>query len=258
MESDGNTDMSVLFNSVLEHIEKQIWEIAKETVFQNDPYITQNHLRNKFKNAVQGMIVQGQVVEENTIDQVVENLHELFVMQAGIIVPADERDQDYQFINDQIRYELAAKSLSDDLCKLLPDFDKVNRLLNSITDYEAYVEMMVRLLCVSPKDQSKPINWTANEILLYHLVTHDFETDEQGIALDHALLDLVYGLYGINVMNRKVPGKQNEGRLRGMQRLVLRRLVTSPYFRHVVPNMEDFLTTDAFVKNSERLYMPEM
>ena len=118
--------------------------------------------------------------------------------------------------------------------------------------------MMVRLLCVSPRDQSKPINWAANEILLYHLVTHDFETDEQGIALDHALLDLVYGLYGMNIMNRKVPGKQHEARLRGLQRLVLRRLITSPYFTHVVTDIGSFLATDACVKNSGRLTLPQV
>lgn len=256
MAADGNTDMNVLFNSVLEHIEKYINEIALTTVMNDTPYITQSDLQLKFTAAAESMIIPGKEVSQETIRQVVQNLHELFVMQAGIIVPADERDQDYQFINDQIRFELAAKCLAESVDRCLPDYEKLSKLLATLPNCDVYAEMMVRLLCFSPKDQSKPINWMANELLLHHLVTKDYDTDDQGMALDSAMLDLVYGLYGMNIMNRKVPGRQHEAKLRGLQRLVLRRLVTSPYFSHLVVDMQAFLATDACDRNKDRMVLP--
>lgn len=253
MGTDGNGDMGVLFNSVLDHIERYINEIAWETVVNDDPYITQTDLQAKFQAAAKSMVIPGKEVSDDVLDQVVQNLHELFVTQAGLIVPADQRDQDYQFINHQIRYELAAKCLAEALDKAFPDYEKVRRQLSVIPSCESYIEMMVRLLCVSPQDRSRPINWISDELLLHHLVTKDYENDQQGRALDEVILDLIHGYYGMNIMNRLVPGIQNQARLRGLQRMVLSRLVTSPYFSEVVTDMEAFLRLDVCKKNADKV-----
>lgn len=224
---------------VLMNITKILQDVAGETITDGNPHFS----RRKLDGYITRSIGRTDLLEED-VDRYIEQLHEIFVTEVGLIVPADGADSDYQFINDQIRFELAAKGIQ----RALRDDEKITAyrdgLFPSIKSPVEYVGLLVPLLC-----DIKLENVRLAEMLISDLAMYDFADSRQAALINTTMLDLILNRYGGNILTAANPGDNDARYVRKAQRMVMMRLLTSPYFTPTPEEKEELLRSSAFAAN---------
>lgn len=217
----NNRNADLVIQDVLYNIVKILQDIAGETVIHDNPHFSRRELEKYLSN----MIDKADLLETD-IEAYIERLHEIFVTEVGLIVPADGADNDYQFINNQIRFELAAKGFQ----RALENDDKTvayrEIILPTIKSIEEYVGLLVPLLCAINLENVK-----LAELLVLDLVMYDFKSDLEEKVLIRAMLDLMLNRYGGNISTVTTTGSTDAKYVRRAQRMLLMRILTSKEFK---------------------------
>ena len=202
---------------VLNYMRSILEEIAGVTVLEHQPHITRELLDQYLSKYLNN--------DELTQEQkngYMERLHEIFVTVIGLIVPADGSDRDYQFINQLIRYELAANGFQKAIAKTDQLMAYRDVILPDMENVEEYVGYLVPLICCITRD------YALAEQLVIDLVTHKARTPEEEALLVTAMLDLLKGRYSPNIATIKNPGKGISEPVRRAQWLLMMRIQASP------------------------------
>lgn len=225
---------------VLMNINRILQEVAGETVTNGNPHFSRSNLDKHLKKQINKTDLK-----QDDVDAYIERLHEIFVTQVGLIVPADGADEDYQFINGQIRYELAAKGIRRALEN--DENTAVYRevILPSITNIEEYVGLLVPLLCDINLE-----NVQLAELLVSDLAMYDFKAEADESVLIRAMLDLLLNRYGSNITTAATPGDKDAKYVRRAQRMLLMRILTSKSFKVTEVEKEELAHSPAFRTNS--------
>lgn len=236
--NDRFTDPIIM--DVLMNIGKILQEIAGETVTDANPHFS----RRKLNKYLSRQIDKTDLTDED-LEMYIERLHEIFVTQVGLIVPADGADEDYQFINSQIRFELAAKGILRVLEKDEQTAFYREVIFPSISDVEEYVGLLVPLLCDINLE-----NVQLAELLVSDLAMYDFKTDADEKILLRTMLDLLLNRYGSNIATASNPGDKDSKYVRRAQRMLLMRVLTSRNFRTNGAEKEMIEMSPAFKSNA--------
>ena len=245
--AENNSRQDWAIQSVLRRMEKVLQELAVETIVQGTPHFSASmldaHLRTKMDTAE---LADGQV------NSFIERLHEIFVTEVGLIVPADGDDESFQFINSPIRFELAARGLQ----RTFEDSEKVDLYRYTILPYlesvPDYVGLIVPLLCDIKKEDVR-----LAELLSFDLAFREFKTEQDEKLLLRAMLDLVLARYSLSVLNLADPGTQAKNYVLKAQRVLVLRLLSSPRFSPTAEEARSLLQAPAY-KNSEAWLTPQM
>ena len=233
-----------IIQTVLMDVEKILQDIAGETVLNCDPHFSRVRL-NKY---IARFIDRTEITEQQFEDYI-NILHEFIVVAVGLIVPADGKDDAYQFINDPIRYELAAKGiqrhLNDEGEKSLMYREQI---LPSITSHEEYVGFFIPLLC-----SIKLENVHLAEQLVYDFVMRDFENEDEERILLRGMTDLLLGRYDDSIISVINPGRRFVGYVRRAQRILLIRLFSSKAFAPTEREKKEIRENKVYTANSHWL-----
>ncbi len=209
-----------VIQDVLTNILRILQEVAGETVVSGKPHFSRRELDKYLRRRINKTDIP-----KEELDHYIEQLHDIFVTEVGLIVPADGADNDYQFINDQIRFELAEKGIQ----RVLENDEKpaVYRevLLPSFESVSGYVGLLVPLLCDINLENVKMA-----ELLVSDLAMRDHETEEEEQILLMTILDLLLGRYGSNITTTSNPGYRDAQHVRRAQRILLMRLIAAKTF----------------------------
>lgn len=238
MLKNNRTADPVLYD-VLMNILPILQDLALESVKSGKPHFSRSQLDRHLtrwmdKSRLSREEVQGAI----------DRLHEIFVTEVGLIIPAEGADHDYQFINGQIRFELAVKAIQKTLETEEGEFYR-RPVLASIADPEDYVGLLVPLLCTINLE-----NVRLAERLVFDLATRDFSDRTQEEVLVRAMIDLLLNRYGSNITTVAMPGEGDAQYVLRAQRLLLMRLLTSPSFREMEEDREALAQSPAFRSNA--------
>lgn len=236
----NNRSADPVIQDVLMNIVKILQYVAGETVTNGNPHFS----RQKLDKYLRKLIDKTDLTEED-IEAYIDRLHEIFVTEVGLIVPADGADSDYQFINSQIRFELAAKGIQ----RALENDEKAavyrEVIFPSITNIEEYVGLLVPLLCDIDLE-----NVQLAELLVSDLAMYDFKTEADESVLIRTMLDLLLNRYGSNITTAATPGDKDAIFVRRAQRMLLMRILTSKNFKATETEKEELAHSPAFRTNA--------
>lgn len=234
----NNRSADPVIYDVLMNILKILQEVALETVSTGSPHFS----RQKLNRYLHKWIDETGLRQEE-IGMVMDRLHEIFITEVGLIVPADGADNDYQFINPQIRFELAAKGIRAGLINEESGGDGLH-ILSSITDPADYVSLLVPLVCDINLE-----NVQLAEQLIFDLTTRDFSDRVEERILIKAMVDLILNRYGNNISTAAMPGNWDAKYVRRAQRLLLMRIFTSEILKEMGENKEALFLSPAYQEN---------
>ncbi len=223
--------VDVVIYDVLCNVERIFQEIAGETIASGNPHFS----RKKFERYLSRHIDKTEMTPED-VRNVISKIHEIFVTEVGLIVPADGDDSDYQFINGQIRYELAAEGIQRNLERDERAGFYHDSLLPAIRDVNDYVGLLVPLLC-HIKTEDVPLA----EMLVSDLVMHEFQNAQEDETLIRAMMDLLLDRYGISIITTSDPGLDEAKFVHRAQRKLLLRLLASPSFQPTQKEKQEIL-----------------
>ncbi|MDD7732409.1 MAG: hypothetical protein PT957_01505 [Firmicutes bacterium] len=238
MLKNNRTADPVLYD-VLMNILSILQDLALESVTAGKPHFSRSQLDRHLTRWM-----DKDRLSREEVRLAMDRLHEIFVTEVGLIVPAEGADEDYQFINAQIRFELAAKAIQKILETEEGDFYR-HPVLASIVDPKDYVGLMVPLICTINLE-----NVRLAEGLVFDLATRDFSDRTQEEVLVRAMVDLLLNRYGSNITTAAMPGEGDAQYVRRAQRLLLMRLLTSPSFQEMEEDREALAQSPAFRVNA--------
>lgn len=190
--------------------------LALETIKQQISHFPKNLLVEYFIPELKGYDLS-----ENEVKYCCETLVSFFTTSVGLIVPADYEDDHFQFISDQIKYELASSKLFQEA----PIFQMQNCLsvLSGMKNDIEYLALIVPLIC---KATNSPL---ISEKLIQNLVLREFESDNLKLV-SRALLDLILQRYGNNITHEhtEVSGTPLYDCIVHSDRLIMMRLLSLP------------------------------
>lgn len=223
-KSAANMLDSDLLRSVLEskQIKEILQDLALDTVQLSTPHFSMDllakHCMTRFSDLE---------LTEDEFNYCYDVLIGLFTTSVGLIVPADNEDERFQFISNQIRYELAAAKISSEATRSGTDAAAIqycNAFLDSLTNDEEYTALIVPLIC---KTNRIPLA----ESMIISLALRSFSQDKVDFAI-RAMIDLLLGRYGLNI-TCSAPSKGDSIAYRhyvNADRLIMMRLLSSPDF----------------------------
>ena len=224
-KSAANMLDSDLLRYVLEskQIKEILQDLALDTVQLSTPHFSLDllakHCMTRFSDLE---------LTQDEFNYCYEVLIGLFTTSVGLIVPADNEDDRFQFISNQIRYELAAAKISSEAARSGSDFAAVqhcNTFLDSLNNDEEYTALIVPLIC---KTNRIPLA----ESMISSLALRSFEQDKACLAI-RAMIDLLLGRYGLNI-TCTAPSKGDSiayNHYVNADRLIMMRLLSSPDFK---------------------------
>ena len=229
-----------LLRSVLEskQIKEILQDLALETVELSIPHfpldLLAKHCMTRFADLE---------LSEDEFNYCYNILISLFTTSVGLIVPADNEDDRFQFISDQIRYELAAAKISSEASKSGSDAAAIQyctAFLSRLKNDEEYTSLIVPLIC-----KTKRIPLAEN--LIIHLALRTFDAKHDCLAIQ-AMIDLLLGRYGLNI-TCSVPNKNDSMAYEhyvNADRLIMMRLLSSPVFTPTASERQCILRSNAF------------
>lgn len=244
--NDLNND---ILRSVLEP--KQIigilQELAFDTLQQGCPHFSIELLSSHCQRSLADLELSDE--EYNYCFDVIINL---FTTAVGLIVPADNEDERFQFISEYFRYELAAAKLASG--KYKTDDDRIkycSSVVNKISDDQDYLDLMIPLIC---KTESAPFN----EAMVKNLVFRSYSAENEFIV-NRALIDLVMSRYGGSIV-AQIPNKRSTDYFYQLcaDRMVIIRLLSAPNFspteeeKRAILRSNAFKVCDGFVNDVQR------
>lgn len=234
-----NRERDFVIQEVLRNIETIMQEIAGITVVEGDPFIQKKTIDRHI-----GKFIRNSDCPEEDVPKYIQRLHEIFVVETGLIVPADGDDNSYQFINNQIRYDLAARGLQ----AALRDDEKTKeyreRILPGLSSIPEYVGLLVPLICKTDDVQLA-------ELLISDLVMHDFSAAEEESLLIQSMLDLILNRYGSNILTIDRTGENIARFADRAQREVMLRVLSSRAFSPTDREKEELLNAPAYRKHQK-------
>lgn len=239
---DNDIDYWVLQELLDTKVEPILQQLAIDTVLSGN---------SKFSRRALNHLLTEQMdksdMDTSDVERYVNRLHEIFAHEVGLIVPADGADNDYQFVNDQIRYELAAtmfiNELSSEKIKIL------SRQEARIKSVQEYVGLFIPMVCRITDDAALA------EQLIAELVFHDFTSSDEDRLLIQAYVDLVLSRYGTSIVNIPDPNEHDRQYVRRAQRMILLRLFASPSFKPDADEMSEILNSSVLIGNEEWISM---
>lgn len=228
-----------LLRSVLEskQIKEILQDLALETVELSLPHFSLDllakHCMTRFADLE---------LSEDEFNYCYDILISLFTTSVGLIVPADNEDDRFQFISNQIRYELAASKISNEASKCGSDAAAIlhcTAFLRRLRNDEEYTSLIVPLIC-----KTKRIPLAENLIINLALRTFDAEYDCLAIQ---AMIDLLLGRYGLNItcsapnINDSIAYEHYVN----ADRLIMMRLLSSPVFNPKTSEKQSILQSNA-------------
>lgn len=212
--------------------------IALKTIINNSPHFSSRDLEKQFR-----LFITDEDLSSEQVSDLMQQLHEVFVIAVGLIVPADGEDYNYQFINDQIRYYLAARAIRRELGEYEEKSTIYQNILTAQDNVNAYVGLLIPLLS-DMRDNSDP---ELAEMLILDLVLHDSTEKEEPILI-RAMIDLILGRYGYNVTTPNIIGHSDSGRItRRTQRLLIMRIFSSAMFKPTQDEKKTIRRSSAFL-----------
>ncbi|MCB6991976.1 hypothetical protein LI177_00435 [bacterium 210820-DFI.6.37] len=231
---------SDLLRSVLEskQIKEILQDLALETVELSLPHFSLDllakHCMTRFADLE---------LSEDEFNYCYDILITLFTTSVGLIVPADNEDDRFQFMSNQIRYELAASKISGEAFKRGSDTHAIqycNAFLSRLKNDNEYILLIVPLIC-------KMVNRTpVSESLIMHLALRTFDPKYESLAI-RAMIDLLLGRYGLNI-TCSVPNKNDSMAYEhyvNADRLIMMRLLSSPVFSPKTLEKQSILQSNA-------------
>ncbi len=228
-----------IIEDVLSSLESILEETAGITILRKDKKITSSQLDTLIARRIDSTELSKEDLEEY-----IRRLHEIFVMGVGLIVPADGRDRDYQFINDRILYELAARGFKKELSTREPrELDEFYRdkLLPSQESADAYTGMLVPLICSYGLE-----NVQLTSQMIVDLTMWDYRNAGDDEKLLEAMVDLLLGRYSDNLCTAEDPGYWEKSYVRKAQRALLMRLCTAEHLKLTDGEKEALKNSAAF------------
>ena len=228
-----------LLRSVLEskQIKEILQDLALETVELSLPHFSLDllakHCMTRFADLE---------LSEAEFNYCYDILISLFTTSVGLIVPADNEDDRFQFISNQIRYELAAAKISNEASKCGSDAAAILHcitFLRRLRNDEEYISLIVPLIC-----KTKRIPLAENLIINLALRTFDAEYDSLAIQ---AMIDLLLGRYGLNI-TCSAPNIYDSIAYEhyvNADRLIMMRLLSSPVFNPNTSEKQSILQSNA-------------
>lgn len=228
--------------NMIHNMRQILQEIALEIVESGQTYFSNLTLNQKLRSHV-----SASGMEEETIRHAIAQVNEIIVTDVGLVVPADGRDDDYQFINDLIRYELAVEAV----IQLLGTSDEgkffIKGVLPEIADVQAFVGVMVPLICHMED------NFQISEKLVYDLTMRNFDNKEENQILTEAVEDLVLTKYATSLFNISNPPAKYKNLVYRLQRLALMRLFTSTEFHPAADQLRAIENSTAYKNNKDKI-----
>ena len=235
----NNRDMDPIIQDVLRNIVKIMQDIAGETVINGNSHIS----RRKIDKYIEKFIDKTELSDED-VERYIERLHEIFVVEVGLIVPADGDDSSYQFINNQIRYELAAKGFQRVLEKDEKTIIYREEILPSMASVEEYVGLLIPLICDIEDVQLA-------ELLLSDLAMCEFSNAEEDAILIRSMLDLVLNRYGSSILTIDKKGDNVAKYVNRAQREIILRVMSSPNFAPSEQEKNEIRIAPAYKNNMQ-------
>ena len=223
-------------HGVLNNIQNILEDIAGDMVIHHQSSFS----RHRLESYLRQQLTEEFSDESDKIESHIERLHEIFATVIGLIVPADGSDEDYQFINEQIRFELAAKHFKRLIAR--QPSSQLNLSILPTDDVSEYVGYMVPLIC-SIKD-----DYPLAEQLVYHLSLYNC-TPSEAPKLLTAILDLLLNRYSSSIATLASPGTNVEPYIRRSQLLLLMRVMTAECFVMTDSEKEAFRQCNAYRAN---------
>jgi hypothetical protein len=153
-----------------------------------------------------------------------KKIRDILTIEVGVIVPADHKDQNFQFINHAIAYELAAIELRERLREGAAR-GALRQRLAGVSPMARYVGLLAPLLCRIHTDDA-----ALAEQLIADLTLRDTAAAEEEALLARCIEDLLLGRYGDSAATSAHPGTVDDRSVNRAQRLLLMRLSASPAF----------------------------
>lgn len=228
-----------IIEDVLSSLEPILEETAGITILRKDKKITSGQLDTLIARRIDSTELRKEDLEEY-----IRRLHEIFVMGVGLIVPADGMDRDYQFINDRILYELAARGFRKELSTCEPrELDEFYRdkLLPSQESADAYVGMLVPLICSYGLENVQLTSQLAVDLSMW-----EYSSPGDDEKLLEAMVDLLLGRYSDNLCTAEDPGFREKSYVRKAQRALLMRLCTAEHLKLTEDEKEALKNSAAF------------
>lgn len=232
---------------VLTNITVMLQKIANSTIVTGVPYFKKKHLEDYIINSLEEIDYFPDIsdVEKR---KMLEKIQEILVISVGLIVPADGKDDAYQFINDQIRYELAAKAIRDSLLgQNNATVYYKNGILPAIANTKDYVGVLVPILCDINLEDTDLAQVLILDLLMHRISESDCVKDEE--LLTTAMLDLLLNRYSSNIITCASPGEADVENVRQSQRMLLMRLFTSSAFEPTAEEKVEIKKSAAFTSN---------
>lgn len=166
----------------------------------------------------------------------------LFTTAVGLIVPADNEDDCFQFISEPIRFELASSKLSGELMKCGSNQVAIQRcvsFVSNLIDDKDYVDMIVPLIC-------KTKQALISETLIKDLVLRSYNKENEW-QINRALVDIILCRYGMNITGLAINKRSPESQYcLNADRLVVMRLLSAPNFSPSELEKKSILESNAF------------
>jgi hypothetical protein len=228
---------------VLMNIVKILQTMAAESVISGNPIIPRQKLDRSLRHEIDKTDLS-----PGDIDDYIERLHEILTAEVGLIVPAEGNDTDYQFINDQIRYEFAANGIQ----RTLSDDEKRKwyreTVFPSIANVGDYVNLIVHLLCNIKTEEVE-----LAEQLVTDLVLTEFANSSEDKTLLTGMIDLLLSRYGSNIITPKSPGVLVKRLVHRAQKILIMRLLASKNFCPSDQEKQEIKESPAYLNNKEWL-----
>ncbi len=130
-----NPAEKVLLYNVLNRLKTSVMRVAYESVVRECPAISLYDITLSEEDG--GLDDTDKLKSDNELNRIFRNI---LTTQAGLIVPANNEDNLYQFINDQLRYYLAARYVKE-------NYADHPELMNDVKDFDRYSDFFVPLFC---------------------------------------------------------------------------------------------------------------
>ncbi len=247
-----NDSLQSFFNS--KQIKEVLQDLALHTVQLSKSNFPMELLSEHFMASVSDL-----ELTDSELDFCYETMISLFTTSVGLIVPADNEDDQFQFISDQIRYELAASKIFNQIAKRGATYDAIQEclsFLSKLRNDKEYIGMVVPLICKAER------NAILSERIIHHLCLRDFDKENDELV-DQALMDLLLERYGLNISCSK-PNPRNMTEYEHIvnaDRLIILRLFSSPSFSPTslektgIHNSNAFLASSGFLNASQLKFL---
>ena len=197
---------------VLEELRPLLQQVAMDTVLAG-----QLHFSRALLEGYLDTLLEDEELDARDLAAVKRQIHHILVVKVGLIVPADQEDDAYQFINDTIRCALAAAGLQQAL-ERNAETEALRQRLSAMPSLSRYAGVMVPLICKLGTENTR-----LAEALIGDMALRDAEGPETS-ALTEAFLDLLLRRYGDSIACVSIPGTHDVYWVNRAQRLLLLRL----------------------------------